>query len=301
MSGVEDFLSRVQSVAVWKRGQERAPHKPLFLLYALGQFGAGHTHISFQECRQDLVKLLKEFGPSRQTYHPEYPFWRLQSDGLWVVRAAGPLPRRASNSDPTAKALTDLNAVGEFPSDTQRVLQRNKSLVLKAAQLLLENHFADSLHADIRNAVGLSPDNRLQGKAHRDPSFRRRVLQSYRYACAVCGFSLRLEDTTIGLDAAHIKWRQAKGPDVASNGLALCAIHHKLFDLGAFTLDKDMRILVSERISGGPHLRAVLVDYHGHRITDAVQRESRPDLTYLAWHRAQVFKERPIPSSLDII
>ena len=297
MSAERDFVSRVRAVAVWKRGNERAPHKPLFLLYALGQFRAGRTRISFRECRTDLIKLLKEFGPSRHTYHPEYPFWRLQSDGLWEVQAGGRLTRRASNTDPTAKALTDLNAVGEFPADLQRAMQRDEKLISQAAQLLLENHFADSLHADIRNAVGLSPDQQIEQKTRRDPSFRRMVLQSYRYACAVCGFSLRLEDTTIGLDAAHIKWRQAEGPDVASNGLALCTIHHKLFDLGAFTLNADMKILVSERVSGSQHLALLLVAHHGQRITDAVQRENRPDLKYVSWHRAQVFKERPIPSS----
>ena len=77
----------------------------------------------------------------------------------------------------------------------------------------------------------------------------------------------------------------------------MCAIHHKLFDLGAFTLNTDMKILVSERVSGGQHLALLLVAYHGQRITDAVQRENRPDFKYVSWHRDQVFKERPIPSS----
>jgi HNH endonuclease len=40
----------------------------------------------------------------------------------------------------------------------------------------------------------------------------------------------------LGLDAAHIEWFQASGPDVVPNGLALCSLHHKIFDLGAFTV-----------------------------------------------------------------
>jgi len=34
----------------------------------------------------DLERLLFEFGPPRKAYHPEYPFWRLQNDGVWEVR-----------------------------------------------------------------------------------------------------------------------------------------------------------------------------------------------------------------------
>jgi putative restriction endonuclease len=40
----------------------------------------------------------------------------------------------------------------------------------------------------------------------------------------------------LGLEAAHIKWFQAGGPDIEANGLAMCSLHHKLFDLGVFTI-----------------------------------------------------------------
>jgi putative restriction endonuclease len=49
---------------------------------------------------RDLTGLLKEFGPPRQSYHPEYPFWRLQNDGAWEVHAAGSLKARKGNTDP---------------------------------------------------------------------------------------------------------------------------------------------------------------------------------------------------------
>src|SRR5436189_6378643 len=40
---------------------------------------------------------------------------------------------------------------------------------------------------------------------------------------------------------AHIRWHQAGGPDIENNGLALCVLHHKTFDLGAFTLSEGGR------------------------------------------------------------
>jgi predicted restriction endonuclease len=50
--------------------------------------------------------------------------------------------------------------------------------------------------------------------------------------------------------AAHIRWHLAHGPDVECNWLALCVLHHKLFDLGAFTLSQDGMLVVSELANG---------------------------------------------------
>jgi hypothetical protein len=67
------------------------PHKPLLVLYALGRWGRGDPGaIPFRNVDRDLTPMLKEFGPRRQSYHPEYPFWRSQNDGVSAVTAAGP-------------------------------------------------------------------------------------------------------------------------------------------------------------------------------------------------------------------
>lgn len=56
------------------------------------------------------------------------------------------------------------------------------------------------------------------------------------------------------LEAAHIKWRDHGGPgryiDQENNGIALCGLHHKLFDYGAFTLSDHLEILVPDRANG---------------------------------------------------
>ena len=48
----------------------------------------------------------------------------------------------------------------------------------------------------------------------------------YGYRCVICGFDLRLDNDPLAVDAAHIRWHQAHGPNIVSNGLALCALHH---------------------------------------------------------------------------
>jgi len=44
----------------------------------------------------------------------------------------------------------------------------------------------------------------------------------------------------IRLEITHIKWHQYDSPAKVSNSLALCAIHHELFDAGAFTISPDV-------------------------------------------------------------
>jgi putative restriction endonuclease len=114
----------------------------------------------------------------------------------------------------------------------------------------LENHFPESLHSDILSAVGLELGVGGSKERKRDRQFRQRVLTAYEYRCAVCGFDVRLGSVSIALDAAHIRWHQAGGPDRESNGLALCVLHHKIFDPGAFTLDHAGGLLVSDQAHG---------------------------------------------------
>ncbi len=68
----ETVLRLFEQLNVWSRGDQRAPHKPLLVLYALGRWSRGETaEIPFKRVEPDLTGLLREFGPPRQSYHPE--------------------------------------------------------------------------------------------------------------------------------------------------------------------------------------------------------------------------------------
>ncbi len=73
-------------INVWKRRGERAPNKPLLLLYALARLSQGQKRLlAFVEVDADIGPLLAEFGPKRKLVHPEYPFWYLKNDGIWEI------------------------------------------------------------------------------------------------------------------------------------------------------------------------------------------------------------------------
>jgi predicted restriction endonuclease len=113
--------------------------------------------------------------------------------------------------------------------------EREPELIDVVALHLLERHSAPGLHEEILEAVGLELGTPAATR-RRDMGFRAAVLEAYLAECCVCGFSLRLMDGLIGVDDAHIRWHAHRGPDEVSNGLALCAVHHRLFDHGAITV-----------------------------------------------------------------
>ena len=87
-----------------------------------------------------------------------------------------------------------------------------------------------------------------------------------------------------------MKWHQAGGPDVEANGVALCVMHHKLLDRGAFKITEDYRLRVSERVHGTSGLHEWLLRFHGQpvRKPQSVVYALKPE--YLSWHVKEVFK-----------
>ena len=75
-------------------------------------------------------------------------------------------------------------------------------------------------------------------------------------------------------------------------GLALCSLHHKIFDLGAFTvLPGNHQIVFSRHLMGGDDTKAELLAHHGAGLIQPQGRECLPQPEFLAWHRAEVFNE----------
>jgi putative restriction endonuclease len=289
--GASSLRSRIQDLNVWKRGERRAPHKPLLILYAIGKLKQEVRWISFRDVDADLERLLIEFGPSRKRHHPEYPFWRLQNDGIWTVPHDEPLTRRASNTDPLKSELLEHDIHGGFTGPVWTALKENPSRRHGITRLLLSEHFQPSFHRGLLEAVGLSPALSSAPQRPRDPDFRPSVLQAYSRQCAVCGYDLRLGDKPLGLEAAHIQWHNHGGPDEVTNGIALCALHHKMLDKGALHVSADLRLVVSEAVCGsGAHLGR-LRSRHGERVRGPQRAEYRPDEEVVDWHRNEVFRE----------
>lgn len=288
-----EWLQRIEGIRTWRRAGERAPHKPLLLLYLLGRLQReGTSEVAYQDAERPLLDLLAEFGPPRPT-SAAYPFHHLISDGIWVVTSA-----HGGSPGASAGRLRATHAVGRLAPDLEAALRAEPALIVLAVHGLLDRSFPVSLHAELCAAVGLDLEE-LERRAvrrratelrRRDPAFRDAVLMAYEQRCAICGYDGRLGSVAIGLDAAHVRWWAYDGPDAIENALCLCAMHHRLFDKGALGLAADGTLAVSARFIGGEAARRLVLAFTGMPIAVPQPGLPAPAAEHVAWHASQVFR-----------
>ena len=131
MSTQQDWIERVGAIRKWTRGGERAPHKPLLLLFALGRLQriGRNEPIRYVDAELPLASLLADFGPPRQT-SPAYPFRRLANDGLWVLST----PSGQSVEDQPA-ALRRADARGVLETQFAEALLGDSALLSRVGRV----------------------------------------------------------------------------------------------------------------------------------------------------------------------
>ena len=306
------LLQNFEKLVVYKNKDERAPHKPLLALWAIGQCLQGRSRlIEYDAVHRALLVLLQTFGRPRRIDKPQEPFWRMQKDHIWEVTQADSIPQDKRGSvSPTD--LRRLNVLGGFPSSIYDTFRRDPNLALTIAQKLVDAHFPASMHsAVLEMTLGEHAfhkwtlvSNAKKGirspilasayaRRFRNPKFRKQVLGKYGYKCAVCGYTF---EYPVGhwpaLEAAHIRWHSHDGPDESENGLSLCVLHHEFFDWGIFTIQPNsLSILVAktvlEQVPESP-----ITGFHGLQLQTMPKRDSdRPATRHLNWHTKNVFRD----------
>lgn len=289
MGSIQMLQQAIADMTIWRKGEQRAPHKPLLLLYVLAGYQQGHGRLFdyASEVRDNLRSLLERFGPQRAQYRPDMPFWRLQGDGFWQLQNAERCSTFGSSRQPPAGELVEFNVAGGFDKQHYDHLIKSKKLINSLARQILEAHFTESIQEELADELGF--ELQLLRK-QRDPLFRQQVLRAYNYECAICGYNMQHDNTSVALEAAHIKWKQYGGPCEIPNGLALCAIHHKAFDKGSIGLDESMRVQVSEAVNGGGIVGRLFWDFQGKIISLPQVKAYCPQDEFVDWHRREVFR-----------
>ncbi len=88
MASSKTLEQAIADITIWRKGEQRAPHKPLLLLYVLANYQQGHARLFDYgtEVHEQLLSLLERFGPQRKAHYPHMPFWRLKGDGFWDLQ-----------------------------------------------------------------------------------------------------------------------------------------------------------------------------------------------------------------------
>jgi len=286
----DEVLARLSSLRQHQRSGKRSPHKPLLVLLALGRLTTtGTSTLSWRADAGELAALIRDFGPPSTTQPAQaaaYPFTRLRSDGIWTLDHDVPMDR--------VQPLIAENVLGQLDSRLERAL-RDPGIAAVAARQLVESEFPSTVAPDVLMAVGLDPDTVLgvtvapAPRRHRLSSWPATILQAWDRQCAFCGFDGQLGAATVGVEAAHIRWFAFDGPDTPDNGLALCSLHHKLFDHGVLGLDHDLHITVSAKFTSRTTTGQTVYQLH-KRPLQPRPGTTPPAATHIAWHTHEVFK-----------
>ncbi|WP_343633425.1 HNH endonuclease [Fluviicola sp.] len=124
------------------------------------------------------------------------------------------------------KRLEELHSFGESPQD------------LALLDNVIENPTINNVQIE-QVTIERRETVQIIRKKIRDNSFKNRVLTAYSGSCAFCGVQLKL------VDAAHIIPVENNGTDETSNGIALCALHHRAYDRRLIAFDETYRIMVN--------------------------------------------------------
>jgi putative restriction endonuclease len=298
----DELLARLAGLRQARVGQIRVPHKPLLLLWLFGQFAAaGSSVASYQQAEEPVSQLINDFGPpvaspAAARQRAAMPFVHLERE-LWDLRDA--TGKEIGPDAPERRAwLLERGAVGRMRAPVERLLADPGTLAA-AARLLLDRHFTPVLAELICAAVDLdvaaldlagSGGAAYSARSQRRRGFAEEVLRAYAYQCAMCGFDGALGRHPVGIEAAHVRWHSQHGPDETANALALCALHHALFDLGVLGITEDHRIRVSTlyvaRNEAGRAVDALV----GQPLLIPRPLQPTVDIIYISWHHRQVFK-----------
>jgi putative restriction endonuclease len=267
------------------------PHKYLVLLLALRELRENKTSaLAWNESSSKIERLIEQFN-NKKNVNAKNPFFRLSSDAIWEVTPK--FDAEAKFSD-----LQRENPVGKLSSEVEIQLLQNPELFARVIRLILDTAFTDSIYEDVLVAVGFDPHEILYAnpftvldiaKRRRDPQWPRKILQAWENQCAFCGYDGKIDNTPVGIDAAHIRWFNQEGPDELDNGLALCTLHHRLLDRGVLGFRDPETLTVSASFAAVSESGKRVYDLHDSKLEPRIGTEL-PAIEYVEWHTENIFR-----------
>jgi len=151
--------------------------------------------------------------------------------------------------------------ISDFPSERYCLISPDLALaVASQSESLIERKYAERL---------------MRQRLHQ-PAFRAQVISAYETKCAIC----TLAHGSL-LDAAHITPdREEDSSTSVTNGLSLCKIHHRAYDINIVGIDPDYKVHIREDILqevDGPMLEHGIKEMNMRSLWIPTTKSKQPD------------------------
>ncbi len=279
-----------------------APHKPLLLLTVIDLIESGDIADGWVKYDVRLVSRFRDYWElvlERQRNQPDIPMpfhalggdkdkiWeRFTSDGL---PSAAKVTTRLCSLDPDLfDCLQDANFRRKARTTLITIYFTPKEQVMLCARLGLPVPNTEAI-----KAMKLDADEfKARQKKGRDSRFKSDVLGGYYFTCALTGYRLDTETTSI-VQAAHIHQHAISGNDDPRNGLALTPDAHWMFDVGLWTVipkgdDLLIHVATGRFSEASPHGR-LLSGFHELPLHFHSRARLRPAAEHFVWHQKMTF------------
>lgn len=275
-----------------------APHKPLMLLTVIDLIESGDIPDGWVKYDVLLVSRFRDYWElvqARQRNSPDIPmpFNALggERDQIWQCFTTDGQPSKSKLTTRLCHLDPDFFVClqdADFRREARRTLVgiyfTATEQVMLCARLGLPAPKTEAVAALRADAAAFKASQ----KKGRDSRFKSDVLGGYYFTCALTGYRLDTETTSI-VQAAHIHQHAVSGNDDPRNGLALTPDAHWMFDNGLWTaVPKGDLLLVYVAINRfsetSPHGR-LLASFNGQPLHFQDHARLRPEAEYFAWHR----------------
>ncbi|PJN40780.1 HNH endonuclease [Streptomyces sp. CB02959] len=137
------FRRRVGDVRPGRSKSGAALHRPVLLLWAIGQAAAGAPRMrSWSTVRDAVAPLLEKYAQVEDGVDAaRYPFWALVRDGLWNVEHGQQLTLTSMGRRPTAESLNRTDPGGGLPEEDYALLRSHPDAAAEAAAGLILRYF----------------------------------------------------------------------------------------------------------------------------------------------------------------
>lgn len=141
--GVDELMGTLGELNRYRRDGPPSLHKPLSLVWAIGQLALGRDRLfPWPVFRSGVRPVLAEFGNGSAT--PQYPFWHLRADSeLWETHGLGKEPK-----------VTDSGALAGFTARAAELLA-DPGIRAQALDVLRVAHLGDVDQPALFRRVGL--------------------------------------------------------------------------------------------------------------------------------------------------